>query len=663
MPRRRAVRANRRGGERGRPRVARRHRRRAGEPVLDSDDEAVVAGTLRVAVEVGRADRRVGGGRRPDACRRRCALAPAPRRPRGRLSAADRRAEAGRAGVARASRALSATSGICGICGTSRCRSSTTWPGGPTARCGASGSIAFAPLAARALRAARPRARDAGRSLRPMAEVGPVRSKKPATCCTIAWSCSTGSRRRRRYGRVFVGTPHQARGRPFRVVFVPGLAERVVPQRPREDPLLLDDRRRGSTRSRQAGRAQQRRAAAAEAGDRRGDRAAVSVVSAARRRRDAGARAVVLRARRGARHHRRVPDHRALASEAAEEAGASLAWPAPKNPRSRDRRSRARSRVAQAAARRRAIRRSVARARALPARAQRVAAALRHQPLGAGPEGLVAERRAVQRGARHSRRRSARHRLASRPYSLSALQRFASCPYQFLLATIYRLEPWDEPEPLVRHGSADARQPVSPARRPSSTAPCRKPDALPVTPDRVARGLAAARRRRSSASRGVRRNCWRRRSTRVWRDEIDELRRDLGIWVQKLADDRSWVPAYFEFSFGLSDEGRDERSLKQPVTIDGRFVLRGSVDLIERSQNGDIAARHRSQDRQEPRRSTDLIVGGGGRSSRCCTALAVEQGLGTKVVEGRLYYCTTAGGFADHPIQSTTTTATRACRC
>src|SRR5204862_5607736 len=43
-----------------------------------------------------------------------------------------------------------------------------------------------------------------------------------------------------------------------------------------------------------------------------------------------------------------------------------------------------------------------------------------------------------------------KHRLRARPYSLSALQRFSSCPYQFLLATIYRLEPWDEPEPLVR---------------------------------------------------------------------------------------------------------------------------------------------------------------------------------------------------------------------
>ena len=48
---------------------------------------------------------------------------------------------------------------------------------------------------------------------------------------------------RRRHGRVFVGTPHAARGRQFRVVFVPGLAERIFPQRLREDALLVDARR------------------------------------------------------------------------------------------------------------------------------------------------------------------------------------------------------------------------------------------------------------------------------------------------------------------------------------------------------------------------------------------------------------------------------------
>ena len=61
----------------------------------------------------------------------------------------------------------------------------------------------------------------------------------------------------RRFGRVFVGTPQQARGRSFRVVFVPGLAERMFPQKPREDPLLLDDvreRDRGGSRHRQQAR-------------------------------------------------------------------------------------------------------------------------------------------------------------------------------------------------------------------------------------------------------------------------------------------------------------------------------------------------------------------------------------------------------------------------
>ena len=29
---------------------------------------------------------------------------------------------------------------------------------------------------------------------------------------------------------------------------------------------------------------------------------------------------------------------------------------------------------------------------------------------------------------------------------------------------------------------------------------------------------------------------------RVWRDEIDELRRDLGIWVQKIADEQTGCP-------------------------------------------------------------------------------------------------------------------------
>jgi hypothetical protein len=106
----------------------------------------------------------------------------------------------------------------------------------------------FEALAARGLH--RPeRVRQTLADLRPMANVGPIRLEEARDVLqdrlvTLDWEPPA-----RRYGRLFVGTPHQARGRSFRVVFVPGLAERVVPQRPREDPLLLDEGRRAIDRS------------------------------------------------------------------------------------------------------------------------------------------------------------------------------------------------------------------------------------------------------------------------------------------------------------------------------------------------------------------------------------------------------------------------------
>ena len=137
----------------------------------------------------------------------------------------------------------------------------------------------------------------------------------------------------RRYGRLFVGTPHQARGRSFRVVFVPGLAERVVPQRPREDPLLLDEGRRaidpalvGQDERGRAERLLLKIAIGAAT-----ERLYLSYprldVSETRARVPSFYALDVMRAITG-----RVPDHRVLASEAAEEGGASLSWPAPKDP-------------------------------------------------------------------------------------------------------------------------------------------------------------------------------------------------------------------------------------------------------------------------------------------------------------------------------------------
>ena len=44
----------------------------------------------------------------------------------------------------------------------------------------------------------------------------------------------------------------------------------------------------------------------------------------------------------------------------------------------------------------------------------------------------------------------AAQRLSARSYSASALQLFSACPYQFVLSAIYRLRPFEQPEPLQR---------------------------------------------------------------------------------------------------------------------------------------------------------------------------------------------------------------------
>ena len=88
-------------------------------------------------------------------------------------------------------------------------------------RRGESGSIAFEPLAPRVLR--RP-----DRVLRVLADLRPMGDGRPGHARRGARVLAERLRRieaeppARRYGRVFVASPSQARGRAFDVVFVPG---------------------------------------------------------------------------------------------------------------------------------------------------------------------------------------------------------------------------------------------------------------------------------------------------------------------------------------------------------------------------------------------------------------------------------------------------------
>jgi ATP-dependent helicase/nuclease subunit B len=341
----------------------------------------------------------------------------------------------------------------------------------------------------------------------------------------------------------------------------------------------------------------------------------------------------------------RVPDHRVLASEAAEEGGASLAWPAPKDP------DRAIDDLEHDLATLKPL---------LDARHPSTVKGHAHYLLGLN-ESLrrsVISRWARGRGAWSpsdglikvapgTQAALEAQRLRQRPYSLSALQRFTACPYQFLLATIYRLEPWDEPEPLVRMDPLTRGSLFHKAQAEFYRA-LEQRGALPVTRE----SLAAAATTLDAVLDRVAAEYAEKLAPaidRVWRDEVDELRRDLGIWVQKLADDQAWQPKYFEFSFGLNDEGRDSHSLPDPVLVDGRFVLRGSVDLIEHRADFDLL-RITDHKTGKNRSNPDLIVGGGATLQPVLYSLAVEQGLGKKVFSGRLFYATTVGGFVEHEI-------------
>jgi CRISPR/Cas system-associated exonuclease Cas4 (RecB family) len=82
------------------------------------------------------------------------------------------------------------------------------------------------------------------------------------------------------------------------------------------------------------------------------------------------------------------------------------------------------------------------------------------------------------------------------------------------------------------------------------------------------------------------------------------------------------------------------------VAVDGRFPLRGSIDLVEeRAGTGELRVTDHKTGRYRGREH--LIVGGGEVLQPVLYGVALETATKRPVVEGRLYYATTAGGYRD----------------
>ena len=482
--------------------------------------------------------------------------------------------------------------------------------------------------------------------LEPMSVVGPVAIEEVRDVLHERLANLEVEPPSRRHGSVFVATPDQVRGRSFEVVFVPGLAVRVFPQKAREDPLLLDQARESiehallRTHRHRAPDERLLLRLAVGAAERR------AYLSYPRMGTELGEPRPrvpsfygldVERATTG-----RIPDIETLERRAADEAQARLAWPAPPDPALAIDEIEHDLSVLGHLLRAGATRGLRGRARYLLELNPHLARSLRSR-WGRWEDPRWSKFDGLTRATPSTVQALTPHRLSARPYSVSALQHYAACPYRFLLSGVYRLEPREDAEPLqhldpltrgsifhevqaesLRELDRRGQLPLDPTALGSATA------VLDATLDRV----GASRRDELAPA-----------IPRVWEDDLGSLRADLRTWLHQLAAERDWQPIRFEFGFGLPrDAGRDPRSVPQPATIEGGFKLHGIVDLIER--RGDTGhLRVTDHKTGIDRTQAGLIVGGGEVLQPVLYSLAVEAVTGDVVDGARLSFCTRRGGF------------------
>jgi len=130
------------------------------------------------------------------------------------------------------------------------------------------------------------------------------------------------------------------------------------------------------------------------------------------------------------------------------------------------------------------------------------------------------------------------------------------------------------------------------------------------------------------------------------------VRGDLIHWLRHLAaHGAEWQPAYVELGFGMAaDAAYDPHSRREPVVLANGVALRGAVDLVER-RAGSNAVRVTDHKTGSDRTPHGLVIGKGEVLQPVLYGLAVEAALAVPVVEGRLFFCTSRGGFAEHAVR------------
>ena len=250
------------------------------------------------------------------------------------------------------------------------------------------------------------------------------------------------------------------------------------------------------------------------------------------------------------------------------------------------------------------------------------------------------------------------HRLSARPYSVSALQKFAVCPYQFLLSAIYRLEPRQEAGPLEQMDPLTRGHMFHRVQADLMRA-LKQRVMLPVTSATLSQAQAVLDHTLNTVAEEYREQLAP-AIDRVWRDEVESIRGDLRGWLQHVAEaDAEWEPIHAELGFGIA--GLDAESVREPVVLEARWRLHGVVDLIERHR-GSADLRVTDHKTGANWTQTGMVVGGGEVLQPVLYGLAVEGALRQPVAEARLFYCTAKGGGTNRVVPLTAEALNRARR-
>lgn len=486
--------------------------------------------------------------------------------------------------------------------------------------------------------------------LAPMAPVGPVDLSEVLNVIRGLLLETAVPPPVQRYGKVFVGPIDVARGLSFDAVFVPGLAEKMFPRKIVEEPILLDGVRlriEGDLATNQTRLERERLALALAAG------AAERQIffsypridlDQARPRVPSFYALETVRSAEG-----RLPDFAELARRAETAATTRLGWPAPPDPKTAI--DDAEHDLAVLSDLMALSGAGAGRARYLLTVNPYLARALRSRyqrwsPNWTAADGLLSRSKAV-------RTIMGRHALAARSYSPTALQNFARCPYRFFLQAVHGLAPReipvmiDELDPLQRGSLIHDVQFELFAR-------LRNENLLPVRPGNLdqARLLLeqvvteVAARYEDDLAPAI---------DRVWENGVAAIRTDLREWLRRAGeDDSGYVPRHFELSFGLAHrfERRqaDPRSVADAIELDCGIKLRGSIDLVERHPSGLLRVTDHKSGKFDG--TLKQIIDGGKTLQPVLYALAAEKLFtddGT-VTEGRLYFCTSTGGFVEQTV-------------